>query len=273
MSWNPSESKAVAHTLHVAAMAGLIGPGYAKRDAKLRRAAGVEPASVEPPEGVLRTVLSDAFTTGETAWKAIDATWFSRRWDLGEEAAVAHQGRERIQALEPLKLGVLLAAEPHLQVSTAVGGQPVALAAPPLVVTSVDCSPRVIMVCALGAQMERLIGDSPLSPEDKRWMAEMMACTVIREYVGDVVFTDWVKPLMDYTVGEFARASAIEERVRQIARTCLDQPPGEVERIGVGLGRRLQSRLDRAIRRGFFTPPHVDLSAWLASKRNSKESS
>ena len=273
MSWKPSDSKAVAHTLHVAAMAGLIGPGYAKRDAKLRRAAGVEPASIEPPEGALRSVLSDALTTGETAWMALDESWFSRRWELGEADAVVRQGRERIEALEPLKLGALLAAESHLQVSTAVGAQPVALAAPALVVASVGCDPRTILVCALGAQMELLIDAPPLSPEDKRWMAEMMACTVIREYVGDVVFTDWVKPIMDYMVGEFARASAIEERVRQIARTCLDQPPGEVERIGVGLGRRLQSRLDRAMRRGFFTPPHVDLSAWLASKRNSKESS
>jgi hypothetical protein len=273
VSWQVSNSKAVAQTLHVAAIAGLIGPGYAKRDAKLRRAAGVEPAAVETPAEELHTVLAQAATTESSAWNAVDAEWFTRRWQLGEEGAVASQSHELISALEPLNISALLPAGARVQASTAVGGSPLAVPTPSLVIASSDCAPQAIAVCAIGAQLSSIVPLGSLRPEDHRWMIEMIACTAIRETVGELVFTDWVKPLMKYMVGEFKRSSIIEGRVRRIASACLDQPPGEIERIGVGLGRRLQSRLDRAFRRGFFTPPNVDLAAWLDTRLPNKESS
>ncbi len=76
---------------------------------------------------------------------------------------------------------------------------------------------------------------------------------------------------MKTLVGEFDRAATLEERVRRISSAVLDQPPGEIERIGVGIGRRLESRFDRAIRRGFFTPPGFDLTAWRTSQASLKE--
>jgi hypothetical protein len=271
--WQASDSKGIAQVLHVAAVTGLIGPGYAKRDAKLRRAAGVKPATAQLPDEALHVVLSQAASTGSSAWALVDIEWFNRRWQLGEEAAIAAQSRELVAALTPLGVHALLPTVPRVQASTAVGRRPIALTSPPLVIAAADCSPAAIAVSLIGAQLRGLVATESLSAEDRRWMADFMACTVIRELVGEVVFTDWVTPLMGHLVGEFERGSTIQDRVRRIALACLDQPPGEIERIGVGLGRRLQSRLTRAIRRGFFTPPNVDLAAWLDARLPATEPS
>lgn len=115
------------------------------------------------------------------------------------------------------------------------------------------------------------MADATLAPEDRRWMAEQVACVAIRRAVGEARFADWLPAVMAHLVADFEQPSAVEGRVRRIAEACLDQPPGEIERIGLGLGRRQTSRLDRAVRRGFFVPLGFDFEAWLEATLNAEK--
>ena len=266
MTWKASASKALAQTLHVAALTGQVGPGYAKRDAQLRRAAGVPEAELADISGGLVAALETSVTSGESPWAHIDARWFDTRWSMGEADAVGTQTKTLVERIDVSGLERLIPGETQLQATSAVGGRPLALAQPPLVLAAPDAPRGAVIVALIGAQISSALPPDALEVEDRRWMCEWIACTLIRRVVGETPFLDWLKPLVKHLVGEFESASKVEERVRRIARAVLDQPPGEIERIGVGLGRRLQSRVDRAIRRGFFTPPSFDPDAWLDAR-------
>lgn len=128
-----------------------------------------------------------------------------------------------------------------------------------------------VAVAALAAQALVHFPITTLSIDELHWQAQFVAASRIRAHLGQLAFSDWLRPLMSHLLGSFERASSIEARVRRIAEATLDQPPGEVERIGVGLGRRLESRLDRALRRSFFTPESPDLAQWIGTQTGHRE--
>ncbi|MDP6944314.1 MAG: hypothetical protein QF464_09215, partial [Myxococcota bacterium] len=228
----------MAQTLHVAALAGLVGPGYARRDAQLRRSASVDPAELgETPAG-LEAALATAARTDVCPWSHLDTSWFERRWAMGESDAVLAQSMALASELDTLELPGLVSPGTGVQASAAVGARPVATSAPPMVVAAPKTCSRAIAVAVVGERLRAEIPAGSLDLEDHRWMAEWVACTVIREVVGEAAFTEWVPGLMTHLVSEHRRAAAVEDQVRRIARAHLDQPPGEIERVAVGLGRR-----------------------------------
>jgi len=268
VGWLPDVSRAIAHTLHVASLTGVVSPGYARRDATLRRTAGV--ASFEPDDETmdLHVALKASAATGVCPWASIDEAWFEQRWSMGEADAARAHGEALANALNAIELPGLMPSAAAVQASGAAGARPLVVSDAHLVVAAPETPVQSIVVAWIGAQLNDAIKVETLAPEDRRWMAEQVACVVLRRVVGEAAFVDWLADALAHLVADFERASTVEERVRRIARACLDQPPGEIERIGLGLGRRRKSRLDRAVRRGFFVPIGFDLDAWLDGTLN-----
>ena len=263
MAWTTSASQAVAHTLHVAALAGFFGPGYARRDASLRKSPLNKRAIAELKPESLTQALRSALQDGQSPWREHDTDWFLERWQLGEGAALHTQSNTLVEGLVTLDLNELFDTTIHVQASTAVGGSPLAISSPALVVAQPSSSVKAIVVVALGAQVETVMPSSPLSDEDRRWQSQFIAASMIRHHLGELCFTNWLKPLLAHFVGRFTHTSALIQRVETIANATLDQPPGEIERIGLGLARGLESRLDRALRRAFFTPSDDAMQRWI----------
>lgn len=268
--WQPGDSKAIAQTLHVAALGGLISPGYARRDATLRRTAGVDSVELDGSTLDLPLALRDAAATGACPWASLDGPWFERRWAMGEEEATRAQSEALASALNAIVLPGLMPSDAMVQASVAAGARPLVVSSPGLVVATPDTTVQALVVAWIGAGLLNAMAAESLDPEDRRWMADQVACVVLRRTVGEAAFADWLPALMAHLVADFERPHAVEERVRRIARACLDQPPGEIERIALGLGRRQVSRLDRSVRRGFFVPPGFDLEHWLEGTLNAK---
>ena len=140
MMWRPHHCRAVAQTLHVASLAGMVGPGYARRDATLRRGAGHAPAELGALEVPLRGALATALRDGQSPWDELDSAWFSQRWSMGEEAAVQTQSAALVASLEALALPEGLCPATQVQTSTALGAQLITAGA--LVVAGPSAPPR-----------------------------------------------------------------------------------------------------------------------------------
>ena len=266
MRWETCESKAIAQVLHVASIAGLNAPGYLRRDSKLRRAAGVKEVSLELDMKGLFAALTKAAEHGTSPWCRHDTQWFTQRWDLGEKSSLAEQGHALVAGLQSHQLEGLFTEPTKVQASTALGARPIALAHPKLIVAPPKCPSEVLIVSTLGAEIIHLLDEDDLELEERIWQSEMIAASLMRRHLGDIVFMDWLKPLMAHFLPEFERGAKIEERVRRIAEVSLDQPPGEVDRIALGFTRRLQSRFDRALRRSFFQPPRPKMESWIEDR-------
>ena len=271
MVWQASESKSVAHTLHVAALAGYWGAAYRRRDEKLRRAAGVGPYTPSVSVEELRVVLRQAAAQGLSAWEEHDRRWFDKRWSLGESRAASEHSQELVTELRNLGLNALFSNPVQVQSSAAIGASPVAIREPHFVAAAPQACAKAVLVATLGVSVLELLPPTTLSEDDRRWQAEFIACSLVRARLGEAAFSDWLGPLMTNLLGNFAKASSVEVRVRRIAEASLDQAPGEIERIGVGLGRRLKSRLDRALRRSFFTPESPRLAHWFEARVTHRE--
>ena len=107
----------------------------------------------------------------------------------------------------------------------------------------------------------------PLSEETYDFWAMAQALTLIRHRLDEAQFKELIGPLSALWMPVGLRAHDIEQMVRAIAARHLDEPPGEIGRIAEGLARRLDSRIERCVRRGFFIPSTQPLKRWLDAHR------
>jgi hypothetical protein len=262
MTWTAETNLMVAHALHRVAWS-TEDPRvarYVETDGRLRRSAGEDPA--EPPSGG-RATLADALTAEHRVrW---DTTWFDRRWTGGEDVAMGQAAERIVAEAVPISDGGLLGGEWALVATPVLAGSAVACPRAQRVGIGPRCHGVLAVLTAVATQLPKAMTSEPLEAEDRRLVRLHTAASAILRRAGDdEALRPSIAAAVDSLLPRIGERDAFGVRVRRIAERCLDQPPGEIERIADGLARGQASRLHRAWRRGFFVPAEFDLDQWLS---------
>ena len=264
----------LAHGVHLLALTGAshaVPPGYARGDGRLRAALG-ERAPEIAPESVpsLQEILAGG------AEPSADAAWFERRWVTAGEADSCRRDAERVATeAEATPTGGLLSgwtvtvvaatglrvgawprsADPDgRRAAVAVGhGTPGAVAALAAIAARIPVDPRL----------------AALPQEDVDLVRLHCAGSTLAAALGDVPEIGAVLAAVVDTLlpPQHQGRRTVDMIARLRAADLLDQPPGEIERLGKGLARRYADRLHRAWLRGFFVPRGQDAHAWARALR------
>ena len=270
--WQPACSRTVSHLLHNLALRHAhpeLSKGYAKRDKTLRRQHGTKPsATLEPdssePEDLIH--LLNQVLDGSGLAQISDETWFEVRWSLGEAEATEQLALRLCERAAEVVLHPPLTSSITVYASMAVGRHPLVSATGDWMVVGPDTSALGMWLYHDAAILKARLPESvKLSPLAINFWALGQAVTLIKHQLSEDAFKEITGRLGALWTPVSMSPAIIDGAVRAIAKAHLDQPPGEVGRIAEGLAKRLNSRIDRAARRGFFIPPPQTLEQWLKS--------
>ena len=203
----------------------------------------------------------DALTAERrVAW---DRQWFDLRWTAGEEEAMKEAAQRIAAEAAEIPHGGLLKDPWTVVASPVLAGTAVACA----VVQRVGIGPRghgvLAVLTAVAAKLGAALQVEQLEAAERRCLlVHCAASAVLTATDDDEALSSWIAQAVAALLPLPADRDAYSKMVRRIAAECLDQPPGEIERIADGLGRAQATRLLRAWRRGFFVPANFDLRAW-----------
>ncbi|MEZ4265363.1 MAG: hypothetical protein R3F39_03205 [Myxococcota bacterium] len=258
----------IANALHVLALTRrhhALASGYAREDARLRSALRQPPARLAPddalrsPEDALAGALP---TLGDQAW-------FATRWAAGESEGMAAHAARLAEEANALPHGGLLPADATVLtlVSPALGRAPVSIASPWCAVASPRAPAIALVLSAVAAGLAPALPPLDLEPREAALLQAMLAASAIHIALAtDEALDPWLPTIAATWLPAPSDVGIFMATIHRIARQALDQPPGEVDRIASGLAVRRISRLQRAVRRGFFSPRGFDLEAWVRAR-------
>lgn len=275
--FSPVVDRAFAHGTHLVALAGedpAVAPAYARGDARLRG----DPATRSPPPTAAALPSLEGLIGG-AASPALDAAWFERRWQAGEASAcLAAAERIAREAADTASGGLLdrvdvrvVVATP-LRTETAIGAR--RDEATPTLSVTVACGLETPGALAVLAAIAARLPDEPRLAEVldvdgvRRVRLHMAGCALALALGDDPAIEPILARAAEVLLPPQHQGDRTIGLVARLARAgLLDQPPGEIERLGKGLARRYPDRLHRAWRRGFFVLRGGDLAAWVAALR------
>jgi hypothetical protein len=259
---DPAESRReLGYRLHLFGLTGSgdeVPPSYRRAEEALRRAARVP----FPRDEVLPKSLSEALTG---AVDPRDLPWFERRAQAGEAAEVQRAEVSLVEAVQTLWPD----GAPELPVATLVvspalrplplisaGGE----GARPLILAGPDASPEILLLAALvlphAARLETgyLASVRDVTPAARRFATLMVGGSLLHYREPPSALLDQVlKTVVQEVLPPQHRGDEVARWINSMA-SCLDQPPGEIERTIHGLARRRADRVHRAWVRRFFVP-------------------
>lgn len=259
---DPAESRReLGYRLHLFGLTGSgdeVPPSYRRAEEALRRAARVP----FPRDEVLPKSLGAALTG---AVDPRDLPWFERRAQAGEAAEVQRAEVSLVEAVQTLWPD----GAPELPVATLVVSpalRPLPLISAggegtrPLILAGPDASPEILLLAALvlphAARLETgyLASVRDVTPAARRFATLMVGGSLLHYREPPSALLDQVlKTVVQEVLPPQHRGDEVARWINSMA-SCLDQPPGEIERTIHGLARRRADRVHRAWVRRFFVP-------------------
>lgn len=268
---SPERRRELGYRLHLFGLTGSgdeVPPSYRRAEEALRRAARVPfPRDESLPKG-LEDALSGPVDTR-------DLPWFERRAQAGEAAEVERTEARLVEALDALTASWPGAA-PEVPVATLVvspalrplpliveqtGGSSSEAGRPrPLILAGPDAVPEILLLAALvlphAARLETgyLASVREVTPPARRFATLMVGGSLLHYREPPSALLDQVlKAVVQDVLPPQHRGDEVARWINAMA-SCLDQPPGEIERTIHGLSRRRADRVHRAWVRRFFVP-------------------
>lgn len=134
------------------------------------------------------------------------------------------------------------------------------------VIVGPRCAGITLCLALVAEQVRPLLRLDALSPRQQ---------DMVRLHVGgaalfaaqdqETALDSWLPDLVEAILPRPSEKDSYQGDVVAVADLLLDQPPGEIERIAIGLSQRRIPRLLRAWRRGFFVPPGFHVEQWVKS--------
>lgn len=268
---DPAQSRReLGYRLHLFGLSGAgdeVPPSYRRAEEALRRAARVP----LPPDGFLPKTLDEALV-GPVEMR--DMPWFERRAQAGEAAEVERAESRLVEAVH----GLWPLAAPEVPVATLVvspalrplplmvvgtggaGGAGGEEGARSLILAGPDASPEILLLAALvlphAARLETgyLSSVREVTPAARRFGVLMVGGSLLHYREPPSALLDQVlKSVVQDVLPPQHRGDEVARWINSMA-SCLDQPPGEIERTIHGLSRRRADRVHRAWVRRFFVP-------------------
>jgi hypothetical protein len=247
---------ALCHLAHVHAMedaAPFAVSAYRKRDRDLRKHARFK--AKHKPSGSEVDLIAGLTTL---PMEMADEAWFTRRWELGEEHAVAMASRKIAGQAESLgTFGLTLEDEVNITASAAIRW---GVAVGPKLLVSIAGSGYHALLSCIASSLRPLLALPTLSGFDRHVLELHVAATVL---ISIPAFETHIDPLLagigrDLLPKPGSEAIARTQLAR-LAELALEQAHGEVERIASGMHQGRTDRLHRAWLRGFFIPKGLTL--------------
>lgn len=255
----------LGYRLHLLGLSGAgdeVPPSYRRAEEVLRRAARVP----FPRDEVLPKDLVSALsgTPDKRDWP-----WFERRAQAGEAAEVGRAEGRLVAAVDalwpeaaPAEPLATLVVSPALRALPLLvgrdggpgpGGRPLLFAGP-------EAVPEVLLLAALvlphAARLEEayLASVRPVSAMARRFGVLMVGGSLLQQREPPSALLDRVLTAVVQEVLPPQHRGDEVARWIYAMESCLDQPPGEIERTIHGLSRRRADRVHRAWVRRFFVP-------------------
>lgn len=272
----PERRRELAYRLHLFGLTGSsdeVPPSYRRAEEALRRAARVPFPRDEVLPRTLEAALSGPLDTR-------DLPWFERRAQAGEAAEVERTEARLVAELEALTAGwpgaapeapiATLVVSPALRplpLIVRVAGADVADGAAaeagqgrPLILVGPEAVPEILLLAALAlphaARLETgyLASVREVTPAARRFGVLMVGGSLLHHREPPSELLDRVlKAVVQDVLPPQHRGDEVARWINGMA-SCLDQPPGEIERTIHGLSRRRADRVHRAWVRRFFVP-------------------
>ena len=196
-----------------------------------------------------------------------DRAWFERRWTSGERDVMEAHAKRVVEEASSVPMGPLGGED-----SWEVFGAPVmgncALAHGPArrIVVGPRCAGITLCLALVAEQLRPLLKLDALSHTQQEMVRLHVGGAALFEVQDEETALDsWLPDLVEAILPRPSEQDAYQEDVVAVADLLLDQPPGEIERIAIGLSQRRIPRLLRAWRRGFFVPPGFQVTEWVKS--------
>lgn len=266
---DPAESRReLGYRLHLFGLTGSgdeVPPSYRRAEEALRRAARVP----FPRDELLPRTLDEALV-GPVEMR--DMAWFERRAQAGEAAEVERAEARLVEAVHGLwpdgapevPVATLVVSPALRPLPLLVGGEG---GARPLILAGPEVSPEVLLLAALvlphAARLETgyLASVRDVTPAARRFAVLMVGGSLLHYREPPSALLDQVlKSVVQEVLPPQHRGDEVARWINSMA-SCLDQPPGEIERTIHGLARRRADRVHRAWVRRFFVPRGDELSA------------
>lgn len=233
---------------------------YAREDRRMRSGLKVPPLrdADEPVADSIYEVLS-----GSWALEA-DRSWFTRRWDGGEREAMEAHGRRVVEEAGEVTMGSLAAGAPWTVYATPVlGNTAVAHGETRRLAVGPRCVGITACLALVAEQLRPVLTLDVLTPEQQDMVRTHTAgAALLAAQDLEGALDPWLPDLVEAILPRLSEQDDFQATLVAVAEALLDQPPGEIERIAIGLSQRRIPRLLRAWRRGFFVPPGFDLANW-----------
>lgn len=240
---------------------------YAKDDRRMRTSLKQKSPQTPALDAWAGESVYELLSTSRTTPEETDHSWFQRRWGGGEREAMEAHVRRVVEEARLVPMGPLGSEDTWtVHASPVMGNTAVAHEPSRQIVVGPRCAGITLAISLVAEKLRPcldLAGLSPTQQEMVRIHTAGAALLAIQDEEG--ALDAWLPELIEAILPRPTEKDAYGEDITIIAESLLDQPPGEIERIAVGLCQRRIPRLLRAWRRGFFVPPGFRLEEWMKS--------